>query len=50
MVRHSQELIDVISQATTHSNLFHATGGGHSTDDDVFLALQKKKVEAKINN
>jgi hypothetical protein len=24
--------------------LFHATGGGHLTDEDVFLVLQKKKV------
>ena len=47
-VRHSQERIDEISQATTHGNLFHATEGGHSTDEDVFLALQKKKVEAEI--
>ena len=47
-VRNSQERIDAISQATTHGNLFHATGGGHLTDKDVFLALQKKKVEAEI--
>jgi hypothetical protein len=48
MARHSQEQIDAISQATTHCNLFHVTGGGHSTDDVVFLAWQKKKVEAEI--
>ncbi len=47
-VRNSQECVDAISQATTHGNLFHATGGGHLTDEDVFLALQKKKVEAEI--
>ena len=47
-VRHSQEQIHEISQATTHGNLYHATGGGHSTDEDVFSALQKKKVEAEI--
>ena len=28
--------------------MFHATEGEHLTDDDVFLALQKKKVEAEI--
>jgi hypothetical protein len=39
MVRHLQEQIDVISQATTHVNFFHATGGGHLTDEDVFLVL-----------
>eukprot|EP00804_Cyclotella_cryptica_P021850 CCRYP_000824-RA/>CCRYP_000824-RA protein AED:0.27 eAED:0.34 QI:0/0/0/1/0/0/5/0/237 len=42
----SQERIDAISKATTHGNLFHETGGGHLSDHDVFLALQKKKVEA----
>eukprot|EP00804_Cyclotella_cryptica_P012110 CCRYP_009816-RA/>CCRYP_009816-RA protein AED:0.34 eAED:0.38 QI:0/0/0/1/0/0/2/0/179 len=47
-LRNSQERIDVISQATTHRKLFHATGGGHLTDEDLFLALQKKKVKAEI--
>jgi hypothetical protein len=47
-VRHSQERINAISQATSHGTLFHATGGGHLTDDDVFLGLQKKKVEEEI--
>eukprot|EP00804_Cyclotella_cryptica_P026199 CCRYP_009772-RA/>CCRYP_009772-RA protein AED:0.17 eAED:0.17 QI:0/0/0/1/0/0/3/0/383 len=47
-VRNSQEWIDAISKATTHGNLFHATGGGHLTDEDVFFALQKKKVKAEI--
>jgi len=47
-MRHSQEQINVTSQATTHGNLFHATGVGHLTDEDVFLVLQKKKVEAEI--
>ena len=49
-VRHSQERIDAISQATTHGNLFHANGGGHLADEDVFLGLEKKKVEAEIKN
>ena len=49
-VRHLQEQIDAISQATTHGNLIHATGGGHLTDEYVFLALQKKKVEAEIKH
>jgi hypothetical protein len=47
-VRHSQERIDAVYQATSHGNLFHATGGGRLTDEDVFLGLQKKKVEAEI--
>eukprot|EP00804_Cyclotella_cryptica_P011512 CCRYP_017062-RA/>CCRYP_017062-RA protein AED:0.20 eAED:0.24 QI:0/0/0/1/0/0/3/0/320 len=43
-----QERIGEISKGTTHSKLFHVTGGGHLTDEDVFLALQKKKVKAEI--
>ena len=48
MVRHSTERIEKIQQATTHGNLFHATGCGHLTDDDIFLAAQKKVVETEI--
>jgi selenophosphate synthase len=47
-VRHSAERIEKIQQATTHDNLFHATGGGHLTDDDIFLSAQKKVVETEI--
>ena len=47
-VRHSTERIEKIQQATTHGHLFHATGGGHLTDDDIFLAAQKKVVETQI--
>ena len=43
-VRPSQELIDAFSKATTNNNLFHAIGGGHLIDEDVFLTLPKKKV------
>ena len=42
------ERIEKNQQATTHGNLFHATGGGHLTDDDIFLAAQKKVVETQI--
>jgi hypothetical protein len=42
-VRHSQEQIDEISQATTHGNLFHATGCGHLTDEDVFWRCKRRK-------
>ena len=38
-VRHSTERIEKIQQATTHGNLFHATGGGHLTDDDIFCCI-----------
>jgi hypothetical protein len=47
-VRHSMERIAKIQKATTHGNLFHATGGGHLTDDDIFLAAQKKVIETQI--
>ncbi len=46
--QHSTERIQKIQQATTHGSLFHATGGGHLTDDDIFLAAQKKVVETEI--
>ena len=42
-VRHSAERIEKIQQATTHGNLFHATGGGHLTDDDIFW-LHKRRL------
>ena len=47
-VRHLTERIEKIQQATIHGNLFHAKGGGHLTDDDIFLAAQKMLVETKI--
>eukprot|EP00804_Cyclotella_cryptica_P031255 CCRYP_011060-RA/>CCRYP_011060-RA protein AED:0.29 eAED:0.29 QI:0/0/0/1/0/0/3/0/236 len=40
--------IEKTQQATTHGNIFHATGGGHLTDDDIFLAAQKKVVKTQI--
>ena len=48
-VRHYKKWIDAISQARTHNILFRATGGGHMMGKDVFLGLQKRKVEAEIN-
>jgi hypothetical protein len=36
MELHLTERIKKIQQATTHSNLFHATGGGNLTDDAIF--------------
>jgi len=47
-VLHSTERIEKNQQATTHGNLFHATGGGHLTNDEIFLAAQKKVVETQI--
>ena len=48
MVQHSTERIEKIQQATTHGNLFRVTGGGHLTDDDIFMDTQKKVVETEI--
>eukprot|EP00804_Cyclotella_cryptica_P023173 CCRYP_000373-RA/>CCRYP_000373-RA protein AED:0.36 eAED:0.36 QI:0/0/0/1/0/0/3/0/200 len=44
----SDARIEKIQKATTQGNLFHATGGGQITDDDNFLAAQKKVVETEI--
>jgi hypothetical protein len=37
-VQHSMERMEKIQKASTHGNLFHATGAGHLTDDDIVLA------------
>lgn len=37
-----------ISKETTHCNLLHVTGGGHLTDDDVFLVMKKKMLRLKL--
>ena len=47
-VWHSSERIKKIQRATTQGNLFHATGGGHLTNDDIFLSAQEKVVETEI--
>ena len=44
-VRHSTERIAKIQKATTHRNLFHATGGGHLTDDDIFWLLKRRLLK-----
>ncbi len=46
-VRHSMERIAKIQKATTHGNLFHATGGGHLTDDDIFWLLKRRLLKHK---
>ena len=46
-VRHSTERIEKIQQATTHGNLFHATGGGHLTDDDIFWLHKTRLLKQK---
>ena len=46
-VRHSMERIAKIQKATTQGNLFHATGGGHLTDDDIFWLLKRRLLKHK---
>ena len=45
MVQHSSERIVKIQKATTHGNLFHVTGGGHLTDDDIFWLLNRRLLK-----
>ena len=44
---HSQERIELLSQAKTHGNIFAATGGVHLTAIDIFkgIVLKQRKVE-----
>ena len=49
-VWHSMERIEKIQQATTHGNLFHATGGGHLTDDDIFWLHKRRLLKHKLRN
>ena len=46
-VPHSQERIELLSQAKTHGNIFAATGGVHLTANDIFkgIVLKQRKVE-----
>ena len=46
-VRHSTKRIEKIRQATTHGNLFHATGGGHLMDDDIFWPHKRRLLKQK---
>ena len=45
-VPHSQERIDLLSQAKTHGSIFAATGGVHLTANDIFkgIVLKQRKV------
>jgi hypothetical protein len=46
-VPHSQERIELLSQAKTHCNIFVATGGVHLTTNDIVkgIVLKQRKVE-----
>ena len=43
---HTQERIELLSNAKTHGNIFAATGGVHLTANDIFqgIALKQRKV------
>ncbi len=45
-VPHSQERIELLSQAKTHGNIFAATGGVHLTANDIFkgIVLKQRKI------
>ena len=47
-VWHLTERIEKINKRQLIGDHFHETGGGHLTDDDIFLAAQKKFVETQI--
>ena len=47
MVRYLTERIEKIQQATTHGNLFRATGGGHLADDDIFWPHKRRLLKQK---
>ncbi len=40
---HTQERIELLSQAKTHSNIFAATGGAHLTANDIFKSIELKQ-------
>jgi hypothetical protein len=45
-VAHSQDRVELLSQAKTHGNIYAATGGDHLTSNDIFkgIALKQRKV------
>ena len=48
MVAHSEEHLELLAKAKTHGSQFFATGGRHSTCDDVFLSAEISLLEAEI--
>ncbi len=46
IVAHSQDRVELLSQAKTHGNIYAATGGDHLTLNDIFkgIALKQRKV------
>jgi hypothetical protein len=46
-VPHSQERIDLLSQAKTHGSIFAATGGVHLTANDIFKGIVLKQWNSR---
>jgi hypothetical protein len=42
-IPHSQERIDLLSQAKTHGSIFATTGGVHLTANDIFKCIVLKQ-------
>ena len=42
-VAHSQDRIELLSQAKSHGNIFSATGGDHLTSNDMFKSITLTK-------
>ena len=47
-VPETRERIKLLSAATSHGAIFHATGGGHITSDDMFRVEQITSNNSKI--
>ena len=47
MVKHSDEWINMIAEATNHGSMWQAMGASHYTSDDVFLGIAKRNNERK---
>jgi hypothetical protein len=50
-VPHTQERIELLSEAKTHGQIFAATGGDHLTSNDIFKGLtlkNRKKLRVKL--
>ena len=51
-VPHTQEQIDLLSEAKTHGQIFAATGGDHLTSNDIFKGLtlkNRKSLRVKLS-
>ena len=42
-IAHSQDRIELLSQAKSHGNIYAATGGDHLTSNDMFKSIALKQ-------